>query len=634
MATEKQATFGIRIPVETNADTAAGSVEDLRKSITGSQKAVKNYQTSLRALRGDTDEVKAAKLRLKAAISAEQGAISRATLELGKQGTTLTAVSAKTKELTSAVSGSGAVFGAASAGFAALAASVLAVGVAALASTISVGKFVLEAGNELRTMNLFREAATGSAENAKAFGTQIEALGAKIPTPRKELNELSLALSKSLIGARITGEGIVDTFNAVAQTSAAMGDAAGKSIEEIVTRGKLVGRLGLGINELQGTGIAFQDVAASLAKNLKIGIKDAQQQLFLGRVKIDDGAKALRDAVEKRFAGINLRRMLDLNVIAQKLKDSFQALTKDINLEPVLAGFAKLAGLFSVNTVTGRALKGLLEDFANTVGVVFKAGLPIVQAFFEQIVIESNDLEIALIKLAIKFKETFGAEVFDSIDAVALAVEAAKVTFALLKYAVVAVGVALLPVIAGFAAVGAAVYGAVEAIKELVTWWKKTTDIGGSGIVAGIFSSVKTGTSDLKAAGETTANNVRDGFTERLEMRSPSKVFARLTKEGIGGGIEQGANAGSKDASGAVASMVELPKPSGGVSIAAAAASKPGTAASGGGAVGPVSIEMTLNFPNAKDGKEVQATLSSPSFKAEFMRVVEEVLIGRGVPVR
>ncbi len=653
MASERTATFGIKIPVETNADTAASSVDDLRDSVLGSQNAVKAYQSTLRALRGDTQEVKAAKVQLKAAINAERDAISRSTLALGKQGQTLTAAARQTKDaikpidnmrnalhavggpaadlsakwgsLTSVVGGGGAVMGLATAGFAALALAMAAVVAGAVSATFAMGKFILESGNELRTMNLFREAATGSAENAKAFGTQIEALGNKIPTPRKELNELSLGLSKALIGTRISGQGIVDTFNAVAQTSAAMGDSAGNAIQEVITRGKLMGRMSLGVNELQGTGVGFQDVAKQLASDLKIGIGEAQNQLFMGRVKLDDGAKALRATVEKRFASINLRRMLDLNVIAQKLKDSFQALTKDINIEPMLAGFAKLADLFSVNTVTGAALKGMLEDFGAAITYVFKGGLPIIETFFTQVLIEATKFEIQLLKLAVGAKETgetlkdvFGIDLFNKAVATQLVIDSVKVAFFLLKGAAIAVGVALAPIVGLFVGITAAVYGLVEAIKEVVKWAGKE---GVSGIVGGIFGGSKAGEADLKAAGAGVAASVQGGFTERLEMRSPSKVFARLTEEGIGGGVEKGAKAAAPGVNNAIGGMVSLP-------------SIGGASGGGGGSSGPMSIEIHMNFPNAKDGKEVQATLSSPGFKAELLRAFEELAMGRGVPIR
>jgi hypothetical protein len=45
---------------------------------------------------------------------------------------------------------------------------------------------------------------------------------------------------------------------------------------------------------------------------MHVGVEQAKQALFEGRVKLADGAAALRAAVEKKFGGVNLRQMLSL----------------------------------------------------------------------------------------------------------------------------------------------------------------------------------------------------------------------------------------------------------------------------------------------------------------------------------
>ena len=645
MAEDKTASFGIRIPVETNADDAADSVEALRKSITASQDAVKGYSSSLRNLRGTSDEVKGAKEKLKAAINAERDIISQSTLALGKHGTTLTETARKAKgpaadlakhfaDLKEKFVGAGSAANVAVIGLGLVAAAVLAVSAATVAGAIKLGAFILEMGNLTRTQSLFREAATGSAENAKAFGHQIDAIAGKVPQGRAELEALSVSLSKSLVNTRVSGQGIVDTFNAVAQASAAMGDDAGKAIEGIISRGKMMGRISLGVNELQGTGVGFQDVAAALAKNLHISVGQAQNELFMGRVKIDAGAKALRDAVEKNFAGINLRRMLDLNVIGQKLRDTFQQMTKDINLEPLQAGFAKLAGLFGTNTVTGLALKGLVTDFGNVMTKVFVAGLPFVEAFFNQIIIESLQLEIALIKAGIWVKQTFGVDFLSSLGDADLAITAAKVSFGVFVVTLGLMAAAAALVVAPFVALAWVFAKALDAGKALSDWffsydWKTW----GTDITDGLVAGIKAGAGAVIGAVKGLGSSIKNAFTADLSIHSPSKVF-RVFGQAVPDGAAQGVKDNTPKVNAAVASMVTVPRTNVGAAAGGPAVSSVIDVQRGDtrGSGGPTTVTVNLNFPNVQSGSDVSAALTAPSFRAQFTKLLEEICLGSGVP--
>ena len=368
MASEgaNQATLSINLEdhVSESAESMADSVEALRDRIAGSEDAIKEMGGALRRLRGTSDEVKTAKGELVAKLQAEKDKISAANLALLKQGTTYDKLSAQTRKLTKdredlkkktdkdaeskakdradamsaairtaggpvaslkekletlrAVTGdSSGAMGLATLAAAGLAAAVIAVAAAAAAGVLALGKLIIAGANAARTANLMREAAAGSASNATALGTQVDALADKIPTARGALNDLAISLAKS----GVQGQTLVDTFNAVGQASAALGEDAGAKLRELVERGRLTQRLQVNPLELQGTGVQFEDIAKALAKNLKVGVNDARAALFEGRVKLADGAKALRDAVEQKFAGINLRRMLDLNVIAEKFQE-------------------------------------------------------------------------------------------------------------------------------------------------------------------------------------------------------------------------------------------------------------------------------------------------------------------------
>ncbi len=645
------ATFGISIPTDTNANESANSVDELRKAILASQDAVKAYGGTLRNLRGDSDAVKVAKTNLKAAVNAERDAISRNTLALGAQGKTLFEAKAKTAALSKPVgelkkvmgdakgpaadlskhieeltSTFGSGFTAANVlvgGFTLVAGAILAVGAAALAGAVSLGKFILESGNELRTMGLYREAAMGSAENSKAFGHQIEVLAQKIPLGTKELSDLSIGLYKTLRGSQISGQGIVDTFNAVGQASAAMGASTGDAIGEIITRGKTMGRIGFGVREFQEKGLNFTDVAKQLSTNLKISLLDAQTALTQHRVPIDAGAKAIREVLEKRFGKVNLALMTDLPTIGKKLKDSLRQLTEGVNLAPVLEGLASLASLFDKSTVAGKAMKDFITSFGNTIGKIFTEAVPLVRVFVTQLLIETVKLRIVFADISNYIEDTFGVSLGDlggQFFTLENAVTAAKVVL----WGTVGVMGALLAVgtllAAPFLLLAAAWEGAGQAGKDFGAWLRKEfleTDWSrlGSNLIDGIVNGFRAGLDRLKEAVTGGAEAAKNAFKTALGIHSPSRVFAEYGEQTTAG-FAQGV-AGSRSMAGAaVASMVKVPS------------SQSGSAGSGG----PVSVSLTLNFPNVKDGEGVRKELSGASFKSEFLRVLEEALQGQGAP--
>src|SRR5262249_6046379 len=155
-----------------------------------------------------------------------------------------------------------------------------------------------------------REAAAGNAKDATAWGHRIDWLSMKVSTSKDKLNELAVAIEKSLRGTRVSGAGMVDTFKAVATAGAAMGDDVGSALNQLLTRGKMTGTFGLNPQELIGTGLKFKTVAAQLAKDLNIGLDEASMALLTHRVRLDAGAKAVREVVEKQFGDINARKML------------------------------------------------------------------------------------------------------------------------------------------------------------------------------------------------------------------------------------------------------------------------------------------------------------------------------------
>lgn len=664
---KNEASFAINL--EGNAPEVssemASEMEKLRAKISGGTDSIRQMQSAMKSLRGTSAELTSARTQLKAKIDAERTSVSAANLALLKQGTTyeklaasarkaatekakldakleserLAQLKAKTDaasnalhatggpvaELTSRfgalkgiLGGTGGSMGALTLLIAGTVAAITALTVAAIAAGAALVRFVVFGADAARSLQLAREAFTGSAQNARNLGTQVDALAGKVATSKEKLNDLANQLTRS----RLSGNALVDTFNLVGQASEAMGDEVGNQLRDIVTRSQITQRIQINPLELQGTGLKFQDIAGDLAKQMHVGVKDAQAALFEGRVKLDDGAKALRAAVEKRFAEINARKLLSLDVQLAKFKERLGALTSDVDVEPLLKGFAELQSLFDSSTVSGATLKSLITIIGNGLGGTFKAVLPIAKGFIKGLIIGALDVGIAYLTLRNQFRKTFGdRDVLGGIDKMKVALTAAK----FVVYAV-ATGLAISAAAVGLLVV--AIGSVVKAFRALVTgaqdaWeYVSTIDWGGLGesIVNGIVTGLTggAGIAALKKAMTGLASTVKGAFAEHLGIHSPSKVFAgygRNTAEGYAEGVDEGA----PGASAAVERM---------------APSAPAGGGGGGRAGAPVNLTVNINVTGGGNGADVAKQLSEPSFLAQLTKTIEDALLGAAIPTQ
>jgi hypothetical protein len=699
---DSQATFSLRLDSDAGAKSTseAAALEGLRQKIAGSSESIKQMGSALRSLRGNTDEVKAAKEELKAKIVSERDSVSAANIALLKQGTTyekiagdarklaaekkslddkmkgasLDKAKAKADALGSAiklaggpvdsligglgsleevVGGAGGAMGALALGATAAVAGIAAVTVSVLGLTASLLRFILVSGDNLRNQELVREAFTGNAKSAQNLGDHVDQLAGKVVTGREELNKLAVGLTRT----RLSGGAIVDTFNLVGQASAAMGDDVGKALQDIVTRGQVVKRFQINPQELVGKGVSFQDVAGELAKQMHVGVKQAQAALFEGRVKLDDGAKALRTAVEKRFGEINARKLLSIDGITKRFHENLEGLAKGVNLEPILKGVDELAKLFDQSTVSGATLKALVTFVGDAVGPVFTAALPLVKAFFKGTIIGALDVGIAFLKLRNWIRGAVGdSNLFSGLVTAQDAMRAAKVAIYGVVAAVVILGAAIALATAPIWVSALALYGLYKAGSAV---WEKLKSIPwgelGTSIVDGLIGGLKSGAAKLTSAVSSLATSVKDAFTGALQIHSPSKVFAQFGMH-TAGGYAQGVRQGTPRARAAVVSMgrpstteraslfagigargdtrsagaldarLESPR-----SAALAAVARAGSSGAGGVNVNLGGITIQGGGEHAP---EIAKRANDPGFRAGLTKFAEEFLLGRGIPTQ
>ncbi|MGO9358048.1 MAG: hypothetical protein ACLP1D_10280 [Xanthobacteraceae bacterium] len=472
----EEARFSVNIDGNASAFSAeaSASLEKLRASTVESQEAIKGMSTALRALRGNSEEVRGAKDQLRAKIDAERASLSTANLAILKQGTNLQELNKQHKltaqgakgaedaekglnngllrllgvsresrlaigEFSSGIKLSELASAGLVAGALALAAAIAAVSIAAIAGVYALGKWIVETADAGRALALTRQGIAGSADDTKRMGDQIDLLRQKVPLTTDALSELYRTTRTAFDGTRVSGQAILDVVTTIAQTAGAMGDSAAAKIKEITERGKNLGRLQIlpgfnsfsggagGKGELAGTGIDFNDVAKHLAENTGVSLAKAKTQLARGAVAYVDGIKALRQTAEKSFGETNAAKLLSLDNQAKRFHDDLKELVKGVDLTPFLKALQKIESVFSANTVSGYALKKVFEAIGKSLGLAATDGAPLLQTALRVLILETVKLTSAFLTLDIWIKRTFSKSNLDGVDKLEIAMAAGKV---------------------------------------------------------------------------------------------------------------------------------------------------------------------------------------------------------------
>lgn len=395
----------------------------------------------------------------------------------------------------------GAAEGAASlAASATLAAVAVGVGLAAgiAAATVSLTKWVLLTASGRQQTRLQFEAWVRTGENARNLADQIDELGKKVPTSTEELNKLALGLRQ----AGIRGEPLVDSLNAIGQASAALGDQAGGKLQEFLTRYQRMGVMQINPMEMLGTGVDFDEIAGALAKQTGTSIEKARAALFEGRVKLGDGAKAMRKAIEDKFGGLNLRKLSDLSTVSEQFGKRLSSLTKDVNLEPVSRFLDRIYKALDESTVSGQALKTLFEGVAAAFGTSLDKNGDWIEYGLKESIIWALDLATEVVTLKNKIETAFN----DGRSAAARFNDILNVISSSLK---IVSGLARLPIAPGSAlkllaegatGLGSAAVGAVSGAAGVAAGTPLPAHASG-GIVTGVSGGLAS-TAPLPASGE------------------------------------------------------------------------------------------------------------------------------------
>ncbi len=453
---------------------------------------------------------------------------------------------------------------------AAIAVAVIALGVAVARTAWQFGVFVLGAADAARSAALMREAAAGSAAGARALEGITSRVLAKTAATREEV----AALANEYARLRLSARAIEGAVSAVTVATQAMGASAGSTIKGLIDRGVDKKNFWLNALDLKGTGLAFKDVARALAKNMGVAVGAAESALRDGRVRLEDGIKALDRAVGVRFGDIAKKQMLALPVQIARAKANLGRIFEGVDVTPVLAGLDRVLSLLDETTETGRALrtmaKSVLQPLANAAG----QALPLLEGFVYGAVLAIQGLVMWGLKAALAVKRMFGgSSLLKDIDAFELAVYAGAgavggfvglIAVLAGAFATCAVSLAIItaPIwltVAAFVALGVAIwYGIsyiVDAVDSALGAFDKL-DLGDavSAIIDGLFLGITGGTGHVGDAFKRLAQAGLKAFKSALGIASPSRVF-RAEGRWIPAGVAEGVDDGQPAVSAALAGL-------------------------------------------------------------------------------
>lgn len=617
MAGDVQATWGIQVPVETNAGEAANELENLRDQLTADTQTLRNMQKAMRDLQGGTNVSIQTFRKLREGITAQKVAVAQGTQALAQMKGGFTALHpaavraqkdaealrkeqeslAKTraKEVSSgmahvlgilsprlghaargaqdfrqALGTIGASRAVAVAGIAAVAAVFLALVAATAAVTYAVGKavkslieFGVAAADARREERLMLQSASATLfwGHATEFAGQqaqlaVDKVARAVPLARTEVAGFAAQLAK----AQFKGQHLEKALKAVAIAASAGQDT-----------GTVIGMLNVG--------------------------------------RITGSIDAVADRIEKRFGAIAAARMLSLDVQTMKLKENFAALFSKVNPTPFLEAIQRLFLLFDKTSVTGYAMRETLTNVFNILGKDFKSATPIVEKLFKIMLIGILQATLSFVKLRYEINawldqhpkvKTFLQDTNNQIVILESTIRGLKGVFLETLFMIPAIGPALRVALAAFDA-GPAIRGFID------------------GIVEGIKKGIARVIASVRELGHSAVAALRSVW----ESHSPSELTKRIARNDFAGGAAIGLRQGQPRVQDA---MREVFTPANDVGQPPAPAAAPRPSRGGG----KIELHFHITVPAGTTDPEAFGRAAGKGMREELDEILEEMAHAAG----
>ncbi len=336
------------------------------------------------------------------------------------------------------------------------------------------------------------------------------------------------------------------------------------------------------MQELRDAGINYGDLAKTLAQQTGVGLQEATNALYTGRVRVEAGLDALNATIDEKLGPLADQKFMTMGKATERLKDTFGRLFDSLDTTPIARVIDKFSRFFDASTQSGHTLKIVLTKIWDGVSSAIDKVAPYAEAFFKGLLLIGLKVYNGLYPLRQRINNLFGGEGEQSLTsfgdmmiwvadkagqmAAAIADNAAPIAiaaFALLTpviwSAVTAVGSLAVGVIAAtwpFIAIGAAVFGFVKLVQAAmdVDWsylWDKIKESLSSidlksialGIIEGLVNGLLPGASKFSKALRSIASQGIAAFKDAFGISSPSRVMmvqGRHVAEGAAEGVEDG----------------------------------------------------------------------------------------------
>lgn len=307
-------------------------------------------------------------------------------------------------------------------------------------------------------------------------------------------------------------------------------------------------------NELYSAGYRGGNLQAAL-KGISIASSAAGEQgeaafknMAGSALLLGGNVKAVTARFQRDFGPIVAKQMLSLGTQSAKFHESLSKLFKDVKIDPLLEGLRSVLHIFDQSTESGKQLKQLMAFLLNPLAQAVKEVGPLVQAFFEGMIIAALYLELGYLTLRNAFRRTFGdVSLFKGLDLANSLAVLGGIAFTALAVAIGDAAVQMAILLAPVLAIGAALAGAGAAIYQLVKLWQEVDWRAlGKAIVTGIGKGIQSGAAWVMNVMRELASSVAKKFREVLGISSPSKLMMGLSLQiprGIAKGIDIGAPA-------------------------------------------------------------------------------------------
>jgi len=268
--------------------------------------------------------------------------------------------------------------------------------------------------------------------------------------------------------------------------------------------------------------------------------------------------RALANDVQVRLGDIAGRKLIALDVTTRKLHENLASLFRNVKIEGFLKLFREFASTFSQARVTGRALAGIMERLFAPLDAGAENSVGTVRRVLTVAVTRVIQIENAVLQMRNTWLQAWW-----ELNRRGITMEG---TMNRLRAGVSLWGDAIaLPFTLASKAAGAFV-GSIEWVQNAGSSmgerfrkvWQGINfrDIARN-MITGLVTGIISGTVQVVAAVTTMANATTNALRETLQIKSPSRVFAKLGRE-IPAGLAMGVDAGQEAADAAIANMVDV----------------------------------------------------------------------------